>query len=62
MVIYPSGNRNKLSIAQVRDYEKSDWDLASTEEFDDEEECKEHMIYLAEKHNKEYDGKTAYLD
>ena len=44
MVIYPRGNRNILDIAQVRDYEKSDWDLASQREFDDEEECKEYMI------------------
>lgn len=62
MVIYPNGNRNCLDIAQVRDYEKSDWDLASRREFDDKQECKEYMIELADCHNLRYVGDTAYLD
>lgn len=62
MVIYPRGNRKTLDIAQVRDYEKSDWDLASQREFDDEDECRDYMKELADRHNLRYDGDTAYLD
>ena len=62
MVIYPSGNRNYLDIAQVRDYEKSDWDLASKREFDDEEECREYMVQLAQENSLRYPGGNAYLD
>jgi len=61
-VIYPSGNRRKLSIAQVRDYEADDWDLASRREFDDEEECRQYMIELAEDHGLEYEGQHKFLD
>lgn len=62
MVIYPRGNRHCLDIAQVRDYEKSDWDLASRREFEDEDECRDYMIELAERHNLRYAGSRAYLD
>lgn len=62
MVIYPRGNRKLLDIAQVRDYEKSEWDLASQQEFDDEDECREYMKQLGDRHGIRYDGDTAYLD
>jgi hypothetical protein len=62
MVIYPMGNRKVLDIAQVRDYEKSDWDLASQREFEEENECKEYMIKLANRNSLRYSGDTAYLD
>lgn len=62
MVIYPNGNRKYLDIAQVRDYEKADWDLASRREFDDEDECHDYMVELAEKHGLRYSGGRAYLD
>lgn len=63
MVIYPRGIRTKLSIAQVLDYERSDWDLASQRTFgDDEEAAREYMIELAKRHGLPYEGSTAYLD
>jgi hypothetical protein len=61
-VIYPCGDRRRLAIAQVRDYEESDWDIASRQEFSDEEECREYMVTLAEDNNLEYEGQQRYLD
>lgn len=62
MVVYPRGDRSKLDIAQVRDYEKSDWDLASRQEFDSESECREYMEELGQRHGLRYSGGRAYLD
>lgn len=63
MVIYPRGDRKRLGIAQVRDYERSEWDLASEKRFGyDKIACEEYMIELAKKHNLKYPGHTAYLD
>ena len=59
---YPRGNRNELSYAYVDEYEMSDWDLASRIEFDDVEECQEHMLDLAKKHRLQCRDGTAYLD
>lgn len=50
MVIYPRGDRSKLDVAYVRDYEKDEWDLASRREFDSEEEAKEYALELANQH------------
>jgi hypothetical protein len=61
-VIYPKGNRKKLAIAQVYDYEVSDWDIASSQTFDHEWEAQEHMETLAKKHNLRYKGDQALLD
>lgn len=61
MVIYPGGNRKRLDIAQVRDYEKRDWDLASRETFIYEYDAKEYMEALAAEHGLRGSG-PAYLD
>lgn len=50
MVIYPRGNRRKLDVAYVRDYEKADWDLASRLCFADEDEAKAYALELSAKH------------
>jgi len=62
MVIYPNGNRNKLDVAQVRDYEQSDWDIASRRTFHNREDCIEYMEELSNKHDISYAGQRAYLD
>jgi len=62
MVIYPRGNRKRLDIAQVRDYEKSEWDLASSETFIYEEDAREYMQDLANENGLRGEGTRAYLD
>lgn len=52
MVIYPRGDRTRLDIAQVRDYERDEWALASPDMFEHEVDARKHMLHLAEKHNK----------
>lgn len=53
-VIYPKGDRSRLSCAQVVDYERDEWALASREEFPDTDEgkraCHLYMLELAKKH------------
>ena len=63
MIIYPRGDRSRLAVAQVRDYEQSDWALASRRTFgDDREAAVEYMIELAEEHGLNYEGQHHYLD
>ena len=62
MVIYPCGNRKRLDIAQVRDYQKDEWDLASQQTFLFEYDARDYMIELADRHNLRYEGQKAYLD
>ena len=63
MVIYPRGNRSKLAVAQVRDYEREEWALASRRTFgDDREAAVEYMIELADRHGLSYEGQQHYLD
>jgi hypothetical protein len=61
MVIYPRGNRDSLDIAQVRDYEKGDWDLASRETFVFEYDARDYMNQLARENGLRGSG-PAYLD
>ena len=64
-VVYPNGERDKLSIAQVYDYEESDWDIASRRLFGGEAEAYEYMIELAKKNGLTYNrrrGFQTYLD
>jgi hypothetical protein len=66
-VIYPRGDRSKLAVAQVRDYEADDWDLASRETFgDDEDAAYAKAEALAEAHGLTLEdgrqGRHAYLD
>ena len=64
-IIYPCGDRTRLAIAQVRDYEKSDWDIAYPYGFDDshagQEEARDKMAELGNKHGLRYPGQHAYL-
>ena len=62
MVVYPRGDRSRLAVAQVRDYEKSDWALASERTFEYESECCEYMVELATRHRLHYAGQQHYLD
>lgn len=61
MVIFPRGDRTRLDIAQVRDYEREDWDIASRETFIYEYDAREYMQELARENNKGFSG-PAYLD
>lgn len=62
MVIYPCGNRSSLDIAQVRDYQKDEWDLASRQTFIFEYDARDYAIELSEKHNLNYSGRHRFLD
>lgn len=68
MIVYPRGNRNRLSVVQVVDYEKNEWALASRREFENTEQGKaaaiEYMVELAERHGLEFDapGYHHFLD
>lgn len=61
MIVYPAGNRSWLAIAQVRDYQKSEWDLASPREFEFEYDARDYMIELADRLELRYEGQRAYL-
>ena len=66
-IIYPSGDRTRLNIAQVQSYEEDEWDIASSmyweNTYEGEQEAREHMEYLAEKHSLECpNSKRHYLD
>ena len=61
MVVY-SGSRRCLAIAQVRDFQQDEWDLASTHTFLAEYDARDYMIELAERHGLRYEGQKAYLD
>lgn len=61
MVIYPRGDRKRLDIAQVRDYEQREWDLASRETFIYEYDAKEYMQELARENGLRGSG-SAFLD
>lgn len=51
MVIYPRGNYERLDIAQVMDYEQSEWRLASKKRFDREEDAVFYARKLSKEHN-----------
>ena len=62
MIIYPRGDRSRLAVAQVRDYERRDWALASRRCFDDRQSAEDYMKELADKHGLGYEGQNHYLD
>lgn len=64
-VIYPCGDKTKISVALVVDYEEKDWCIASRCLWDNEAEAIEYAKNLARANNKEYVGKNNepdYLD
>ena len=63
-VVYPKGDRNKLTVVQVVDYEVDEWDIASRHEYQDEEDAWLQAEYLAGHFNKELVGRNlpVYLD
>lgn len=50
-IVYPRGDRTKLVVAQVYTWEEDEWDIASSQSFDDREEAEQHMQTLAKQHN-----------
>lgn len=61
MIIYPRGDRTRLDVAQVQDYEKDEWDLASRETFIFEYDAREYMNELASENGIRSPG-PAFLD
>lgn len=64
-IVYPRGDKSKLSIALVFDYEEDDYALASRNSYDSEDEAYEYMKELAENHGLKFDRKDSdheYLD
>ncbi len=66
-VIYPGGDRTKLSVAQVESHEEDEWALASRELFGDDEDAAWKYCYaLAKKHGLKVEetrvGHHDYLD
>lgn len=51
MVIYPRGDRSRLDVALVYDYEQDEWDLASLARFDEQVTAEAYMEKLARQHN-----------
>lgn len=60
-IIYPRGDRSRLSIAMVMDYEEDEWDIASHEHFVYEFDARDYARELAAENNLAADG-PAYLD
>ena len=60
-VIYPKGDRSKLSVAEVYDYEESDWANASRLKYTDENDAWLQADYLAKQFNKELIGDSRNL-
>lgn len=65
-IIYPSGDRSKLSIVELDDcmrYELSDYAVASRKEFYENEEAVEYAKQLAKENDLQYEGDNdGYLD
>lgn len=49
-IVYPCGDRTKLTVAQVYGWEEDEWDIASSQKFDTREEAEGHMVTLAKQH------------
>jgi hypothetical protein len=63
-IIYPRGDRSKISVSEVEEYEKDDYALASRHTFIDEKDAIEYAKILAKDNNKIYvgDDEPDYLD
>lgn len=66
-IIFPSGDRSKLSVVEIADtmsYELNDYAVASRKSFREEDEAREYARELANQHDKEYVGgdEDDYLD
>lgn len=65
-IIYPSGDRTKLSVTSLNQYmlyEKSDYAVASRLEFDNSDEAVAYAKELAKEHALQYIGdEDNYLD
>lgn len=49
-IVYPRGDRTQLTVAQVYTWEENEWDIASSQSFDERAEAEQHMHTLAAKH------------
>jgi len=64
-IIYPGGDRAKLSTAWVEGYEEDDWAIASRRFFTNGDEAEVYGRELAQKHGLHFEGDTDrlhYLD
>ena len=64
-IVYPHGDRSKLTVCCMFDYEESEYDIASRSSYTKEEEAWEQARILAYNYSKELVGDerpTAYLD
>lgn len=67
-IIYPSGDKSKLSVVEIPDsmsYELSDYSVASRNDFRVEDEARVYARELAKKHHKLFVGDEdgeEYLD
>jgi hypothetical protein len=58
-VIYPQGDRSKLDVAWVRDYEADQWAIASSRSFGESyEDARRYAIELAAQHGLQYVGEN----
>ena len=55
-IVYPSGDKDKIDVAQCHDYEKDEYSLASRNSYHDEEEAIIHAMELSKKFSKTYVG------
>jgi hypothetical protein len=67
-VVFPRGDKSRLDVALLFDYEEDQWALASRRHFEEEKEAIQYAKQLATSHNKNYtgppdpDNKHDYLD
>lgn len=67
-IIYPKGDRSKLKVVLMFDYEEHEWALASRRSFaqDEQDEACEYAAELAQKHGLQFlderPGQHDYLD
>lgn len=66
IIVYPSGHRNRLAVVEIcagLEYEKSDYAIASRQEFDTEEAAILYAKELAHEHGKKFESdEPDYLD
>ncbi len=54
LIVYPQGDRTKLTVAEAQRFDKSDYDLASETEFPSQAEAEERARALAKRHEKTF--------
>ena len=54
LIVYPKGDRTKLTVAEAQRFDKSGYDLASETEFAAQAEAEQHARSLAKAHEKTF--------